>query len=355
MKKIFIYIITCFSVGSAVSSFLCGCTDMGGDGVDSVEWSGSVNPQAKSFHNPVWEPSLAGGTVFQGSSGFVAVSSCTEWSKGLPLYCPQLQSNDLVNWKAVNNAFSDNAVPTLGAGGVNSVSIDFCKTFSGEKYWMFYTLKGTEGIGVASSKSLAQGPYTDMQTEGKSLSLKTKGVPRNPFFFSFSTNFYLCYTTDGGTYIQKLRLKKGHIPTCLGNPVLIAGPEFDDVAIFRMSADKVYLFGTVGSEIRYARANNVTGSYAGKDGVALTAGGKGEALIKAGKDFVSVENPMRAFVNSKHTHVFLAYNATQADKPVMASGFARKPMFLQPMELDEKGWIKGTFTPAKCWASPKYE
>ena len=89
--------------------------------------------------------------------------------------------------------------------------------------------------------------------------------------------------------------------------------------------------------------------------MALTAGGKGEDLIKAGKDFINVENPMRAFVNSELTHIFLAYNATQADKPTMNSGFARKPMFLQPMELDEEGWIKGTFTPAKCWTSPKFE
>lgn len=355
MKKIFIYIITCISVGTAASLGLSSCTDMGGDGVDSVEWNGSVNPQAKSFHNPVWEPSLEAGTVFKGSSGFVAVSACTEWSKGLPLYCPQLQSNDLINWKAVNNAFSDDAVPAWGSGRINSISIDFCKTFTGEKYWMFYTLKDTEGIGVASSKSQAQGPYVDMQTDGKSLVLKTTGAPRNPFFFNVSVNYYLCYTTDAGTYIQKLKLKKNSIPTCSGDPVLIAGPEFDDVAILRMAADKVYLFGTVGQEIRYARADNVTGSYAGKDGVALTAGGKGEALIKGDKDFTNVENPMRAFVNSELTHIFLAYNATQADKPTMNSGFARKPMFLQPMELDEEGWIKGTFTPAKCWTSPKFE
>ena len=355
MKKTIIYLFACISAGFVATMGLSGCTDMKGDGVDSVLWNGSANQQAKSFINPVWEPSLEAGTVFKGSSGFVAISSTTQWSKGIDLYCPQITSADLMNWSAVNNAFNTDAVPSWAPGRIVSLTVDFCKTLLGEKYWMFYNIEGTEGIGVATSLSVAQGPYTDLQTNGNKLQLKTTGAPRNPFFFAVSANFYLCYTTDQGTYLQKLTLKKATMPICSGDPTLIAGPGFEDVAILRVAADNIYIFGTVNGEIRYARADNLIGNYAGKDGVALTAGGKGDALITTNSNYNKVENPMRAFLNSANTHIYLAYNATQSDKEVMTSGYARRPMFVQPMELDENGWIKGTYTPEKKWTSPKYE
>lgn len=355
MKKTFIYILAYLSLGLSATIGMTGCTDIGGDGIDSVEWNGSVNPQAKSFYNPVWEPSLEAGTVLKGSSGFVAISSYTQWSKGIDLRCPLVLSSNLMDWTASGTAFKDDALPQWGQGRVISMSVDFCKAFTGEKYWMFYNMEGSEGIGVAASQSLAQGPYNDLQTDGAMLTLKTTAAPRNPFFFAVLTNYYLCYTTDEGTYIQKLTLKKGKMPTTSGDPTLIAGPGFDDVCILRAAADNVYFFGTVNGEIRYARADNVTGTYAGKDGVSLVSGGKGEALITSNSTFNNVKNPMRAFLNSDDTYMFLAYNATQADKTTLTSGYSREPMFVQPMELDENGWIKGTFTPTKGWTSPKYE
>ena len=64
---------------------------------------------------------------------------------------------------------------------------------------------------------------------------------------------------------------------------------------------------------------------------------------------------MRAFFNTEQTHMFLAYNATQTDKTTMASGYARKPMFVQPLELADDGWVKAVYQPEVGWTAPKYE
>ena len=149
MKKIYKYIAMCLMGGAILPLALTSCTDMGGDGVGEVEWNGSENPQSTSFRNPVWEPSLEAGTVFRGSAGFVAISSVTEWSKGIIKLAPEVTSLDLVKWDEASAAFVDTAMPEWTTGRIHSLSVDFCKTFSGEKYWMFYNAEGEDGIGVA--------------------------------------------------------------------------------------------------------------------------------------------------------------------------------------------------------------
>lgn len=61
---------------------LTGCTDMDGDGIDNVEWGGSTNPESTSYRNPVWEPSLEGGTVIVTPNNFVAIGGETQWAVG---------------------------------------------------------------------------------------------------------------------------------------------------------------------------------------------------------------------------------------------------------------------------------
>ena len=75
-----------------------GCADTDGDGEGEFEWTGSENPQNTSYRNPVWEPSLAGGTVFKAASSFVAISSETQWAAGVDYCCPTLQSSNLMDW-----------------------------------------------------------------------------------------------------------------------------------------------------------------------------------------------------------------------------------------------------------------
>ena len=55
----------------ALPTAMTSCADMDGDGIDSILWTGSINAENSSYRNPVWEPSLAGGTILKGSSRFV--------------------------------------------------------------------------------------------------------------------------------------------------------------------------------------------------------------------------------------------------------------------------------------------
>ncbi len=354
MKTLLKIFATFFCVVIFIPSMLTSCSDVDGDGMGNAIWNGSTNPQNTGFRNPVWEPSLEAGTVLKGASMYVAISATTEWASGLTYYCPALTSNDLMNWsKASADAFTGTTFPAWSAGRVNSLSADFCRTYSGSnKYWMFYTLEGEDGIGYANASS-PQGLYND----GGKVELVNNPVGvKNPFFFVQGKNFYLCYTTSDGTYLQKVSLSTKNGVTMGKNlPVKIAEADFTDIAIMARSASDFYIFGVNDGGIRYARASSAEGPYADKAGKSLLEGGNGETLITPSDNYPTVANPMRAFANSEATHFYLAYNAIQKGKETMASGYARMPMLIQPLEMDEEGWVKGTYQPQAGWVSPRFE
>ena len=182
---------------------------------------------------------------------------------------------------------------------------------------------------------------------------------RDPYFFVISTAYYLCYTTNDGTYIQRLNLSRARGASLNGQPTKIADASFSDVCVFRKSASEFYLLANVkdgaGSTIRYARAEAVTGPYLDKSGASLADGSKGELLIDSGTELLNPENPMRVFLNSEQTHAYVAYNATEAGKTQMTSGFARRPMILTPIALTDDGWFATGTTARKGWTAPRFE
>ena len=142
-----------------ITLLICGCfscTDIQGDGIDTVIWEGSQLPNETSFRNPVWEPDLGKPSVFRGATQFYAFGQEKEWSEGLNYVVPVLRSSDLMAWNFNGEAFE--SAPAWGEGKVTSVGVEFSKTLG--TYYMFYTL-GDAGIGVAYSKA-PQGPYVDL-------------------------------------------------------------------------------------------------------------------------------------------------------------------------------------------------
>jgi len=333
------------------------CTDMSGDGIDSVIWEGSRNPENTSFRNPVWEPSLEAGTVVKGASMYVAISTTTQWTPGLSNICPTLTSNNLMTWSRANDGFTPEGQPIWAEGRVNSITADYARAVTGATYWMFYTMDGSKAIGAASATT-AQGPYTD---RGEFLTAESIGSTTisNPFFFVVATAYYLCYTADDGVYVQRLTLKRATGASLNGTPTKIAAKGIDDVCVFRKSSSEFYLLFTNmsdnGYEIRYAKAEDLKGPYLDKSGVSLLDGSKGELLISSGSEMINPENPMRAFLNSEQTHAFVAYNATEIGKPAMASGYSRRPLLITPIELTEDGWFAQSVTATKGWTSPRFE
>ena len=72
---------------------------MEGDGIGSIEWGGSTNVEAVSYHNPVWEPSLEGGTLVVTSTNFVAIGGETQWAVGVDYCCPSIYSSTSMIWE----------------------------------------------------------------------------------------------------------------------------------------------------------------------------------------------------------------------------------------------------------------
>ena len=352
MKRILKYIVAIIAIGVCAGTHI-SCAGMDGDGIDSVKWEGSVNPENDSFHNPVWEPSLDGGTILKGASSYVAISTTTQWAPGLTYLCPVLTSNDLSTWsKSTADAFTEASIPTWATGRLNSLTADFARTYSGNKYWLFYTLEGENAIGCASATS-PQGVYNDLGE------VPLKNNPQglaDPFFFVQAKNYYLCYTTSDGVYLQKIGLSKtGATVGSANDPVKIASSDFKDIAILCNASNDLYLFGVVDGEIRYARSTAAAGPYVDKSGASVVEGSKGESLILPGSEYNVVENPMRAFMNSEFTHLYLCYTAVKNTMQTMPGGYARKPVFVQPFELDDEGWLKGTASPTEGWTGPRFE
>lgn len=372
MKNIFKYL----SIGALALTVATGCADTDGDGEGSFVWEGSQNPENTSYRNPVWEPSLAGGTVLRAASNFVAISQETEWAAGLPYACPTLQSAGLMTWSSNQQAFTypvatgevdeetGEAVITPGSkpewisGKVDAVSADFAKTVSGANYWMIYSSEADNAFGAATAPS-GLGPYTDL---GCFLTAEDLGAEtlRNPHFSVIATtSYYLGYTTELGSYIQTLTLRKGVVPTLKGAPVKVSGPEFTNICIFRLSKTEYYLFGTVtsgqNSEIRYAKGESATGPFYDKAGVEITDGlSNGELLVEGGVEYASPCNPMHLF-ESENGYYYLAYNATAIDRETMPSGYSRQPLFVSPLSMDEDGWFVERIVPESGWTSPRFQ
>lgn len=331
---------------------------------DDFLYEGSENPEHYSYRNPVWEPSLAGGTVFKAASNYVGFSQETQWANGLDFPVPAIQSADLMKWSSNQQAFSysegDNVgtYPTWLTGRITHVSADFCRTIAGANYWMIYGSDTDNAFGAASAAA-APGPYTDM---GKILSAEDLGVQtlRYPSFaVTQQVNYYLGYTTENGSYLQKLNVRRGAVPTLSGAPEKVSGADFQDVVLCRSNAGKFYLFGTYNAngktEIRYGISTKATGPFLDKSGNDMTNGAsKGELLIGDGDLYKNPCNPMRMF-ESDNGYIYLAYNATMAGNELMPSGFARQPLFINPFQVDEDGWFTSTAAPNVGWTSPRFE
>ena len=166
MKKHIKYLLPTLCI--AALTLPTGCSSSNGEG--EFEWTGSQNPENTSYRNPVWEPSLAGGTVFKSASNFVAISQETQWATGLDYACPSLQSSNLMTWSTNQQAFSypvektdaetgetiiePGSRPDWITGKIDRVSADFARTLAGANYWMIYSCEADNAFGAATAPSL---------------------------------------------------------------------------------------------------------------------------------------------------------------------------------------------------------
>jgi hypothetical protein len=357
-----IIVILCVVPASFVS-----CTDIDGDGIDSIYYPGSTLPQNTSYRNPVWEPDFELGTIFRGTTNFVAIASETQWANGIIYNGPILVSNNLMRWSfnsivalpaTPDTVVSGNETtifkrPDWAEGRLHSMTAGFARTIASTPNWLFYQLGDNQAIGAACARS-PQGPYIDLGKLIDNTNTSSETLS-HPFFIVVGARFYLFYSTNNGSYVQELTLRRNQLPVLRNEPVRVSGHQFKDVAVYR-KGNWFYIFGTVAngetSEIRYARASDLVGPYSDAEGNDLISS-NGSLLIESGSRMVNPFNVCGIFADANDND-FILYNITDIEKPLLDSGLNRRPLMMNYLNMNENGWIEGVITPEMGWTSPKF-
>jgi arabinan endo-1,5-alpha-L-arabinosidase len=337
---------------SGLMLLVYSCTDISGEGTDTVVWDGSALPEATGYRNPVWEPDLEKPCVFRGATQFYAFGNEKEWSPGLSYRVPVLRSPNLMKWDLSGEAFEEG--PGWTEGAYHSVSGIFSRTLG--TYYMAYAVDD-QGIGTASSKT-PQGPYTDY---GKLLDPAETGFASvtEPFLIQSGLDFYLFFDTDQGVHGIELTIARNSPPVLNGEPFRVTATGIHGVYLHRKSADSYYLFGTVGddsgSEIVVGRSSDIEGPYLDQSGNELLTG-QGTLLVEADPEsgYVAPGHVGGVFTD-RYGKDWIMYQAIDMDKEVLSSGDKRRPMMLSPIEWDEAGWPAGVIRTTGGWNTPRFE
>ncbi len=371
---------------------LTGCTDMDGDGIDNVEWGGSTNPESTSYRNPVWEPSLEGGTVIVTPNNFVAIGGETQWAVGVDYCCPTILSTNMMQWTTNQQvAFSAANRPAWITGRINSLSADLItettkvtitttttetdeetgqetttttskeEDRSASRYFMVYSTDKDNAIGVASSAA-AQGPYVDHGCLFKASDLGV-GTLADPFIVAYGNNdIYIGYTTDNGSYVRKIEfpftvdatsyamtINTSGLPV-LGDATKVSSASFSNIALFRDADGNYMIFGDVDGGVNYAVASAPTGPYTAGSGSLLSS--NGDTFIEGGNGYENPCNVMR-IIPSSNGNCYVAFNATLTETPAMPSGYAREPMMVNPFKISG-GKVSTAIKVNSGWTSPRF-
>lgn len=248
-------------------SFLAsiGCSSSHDDG--QPQGGGEV-VKVEKYQNPIIGTSLPDPTVVKADDGYFYLYA-TENIRNLPIY----RSRDLVSWKYVGTAFTDETRPQWNPkGAIWAPDINYVDG----KYLLYYSKsewggEWTCGIGVASATSPA-GPFTD---HGALFISENIGVRNSidPFYMEENGKKYVFWGSFHGIYgieltTDGLAIKPG------SKPVQIAGDQMEATYIHKRGK-YYYLFGSAGTcceganstyRVIYGRSENLFGPYVTKDG-----------------------------------------------------------------------------------------
>lgn len=348
MKKILKYAILITPV-----TLMLACTDINGDGIDTIIYEGSTLPETSSYRNPVWEPDLSHPSAFRGATQFFAFGDQKEWSPGLNYNVPVLRSGNLMSWSYTGEAFTTK--PDWAEAPVSSVSGVFAKTLG--LYFLAYTLDD-EGIGLAWSKA-PQGPYTDYGRLFPPDSLNFDYC-HEPFLMQSGLSFYLFFETNDGIYGSQLSLSKNSPPKLSGSIFKVAGTAYTGICVFRKTSESFYLFATTGEEdastVVVARAGSIQGPYLDQNGSDLKDNGNGTLLLQGDvlNAYIAPGHVGGLFTDYEGSD-WIFYQVTNAQVPELSSGSPRRPVMLNRIEWDDTGWPAAVIASSPGWMSPKFK
>lgn len=259
--------LVCIGLG-ILTSF--GCSSSNDDG----QPQGGEVVKVEKFHNPIIQNSLPDPTVVKAEDGYYYLYA-TENIRNVPIY----RSRNLIDWKYVGTAFTDESRPTWNPkGGIWAPDINYVDG----KYVLYYSKsewggEWTCGVGVASATS-PEGPFTD---HGALLISENIGVRNSidPFYIEENGKKYVFWGSFHGIYgieltADGLAIKPG------SKPVQIAADQMEATYIHKRGK-YYYLFGSAGTcceganstyRVIYGRSESLFGPYVTKDGKRMLDG-----------------------------------------------------------------------------------
>lgn len=330
----------------AVLLLLAGC--MRDDEQSGTDDSQQPDTSVATYANPVFEPILADPTVIRDpeTGYFYAYGTQDDWGDGQgSRLVPILQSNDLVNWQAVGQAFEEKP-SWKEAGGIWAPDV----TLVNGKYHLYYAYSTwgdpNPGIGVAVAEQ-PTGPFID---HGKLFTSEEADVPNSidAFYFEEKGEKYLFWGSFSnaptqGTYAVKLADDGLSVPN-LSQKVKIAAGDFEAVMIHRRG-NYYYFFGSKGSccegvdskyHVLVARSENLMGPYLDRRGYAITNRGKGTLFIEGNARIAGPGHNARLIADDEGTDWFL-YHGIDRDEGKVSSGASRRMLMLDKVTWHD-GW-----------------
>ena len=227
--------------------------------------------QTVTNRQPVIDMSAPDPTVIRAEDGTFYLYA-TEDMRNVPIF----HSANLVDWKLVGTAFTDNSRPKwLPKGGIWAPDIQRV----GGKYHLYYakSVWGGEwdaGIGVAVSNNPA-GPFVD---RGCMFTSKQIGIQNciDPFYIEDGGKKYLFFGSFHGIYGVELSANGLHVKQG-AKPRKVAGT-FMEATYIRRRGGYYYLFGSTGTccegarstyRITIGRSKSLFGPYVDKTGLRL--------------------------------------------------------------------------------------
>ncbi len=276
----------------------------------------SEDPDSESYYfNPVMKRDAPDPTVIQAQDGSFYLYS-TESIRNLPIF----HSTDLVNWKFVGTAFTDETRPSFEPkAGIWAPDINYING----KYVMYYSMsvwggEWTCGIGVAVADR-PEGPFTDkgMLFRSNEIGVKNSIDPeyvedneKKYLFWGSFRGIYGIELSDDGLSIQKNAEKRQ-----------VAGTAYEGTYIHKRGK-YYYFFASIGSccegiKSTYTtvvgRSENLWGPYVDKNNQPMMDNHH-EILIHKNDAFVGVGHNSD-IVQDKDGNDWVFYHGVYLEKP----------------------------------------
>ncbi|MDR1880757.1 MAG: family 43 glycosylhydrolase [Tannerellaceae bacterium] len=269
----------------------------------------------RTYTNPVIELSLPDPTIIKAGDGYFYLYATEDIA-----YTPIFQSKDLMNWKQVGAAFTEETRPSWEPkGGVWAPDINYING----QYVLYYSMSvwgGVEtcGIGVAVSGS-PEGPFTDL---GPLFRSNTIGVTNSidQFYIEDQGKKHLVWGSFNGIYCIELEEDGLAIKPDV-EKVRIAGTATEGSYIHKRGG-YYYLFGSTGTCCEGAkstyttvvgRSENLFGPYVDKKGESMMENHY-EILIQGNTRFAGTGHNAE-IVSDDEGNDWIFYHAYLRDHP----------------------------------------